>query len=152
LRIVAIDSAGHAGAGESEGGFFVIDSADLGTTAYGYDALNQLIASIYAPNQLEHYTYDPALNRSSVSGTGAPQGDGDGDGIPDVWEANHGLDPNDPADGSIDDDGDGMSNYAEYVACTDIFSSSSLLKITAVSVDGSGTHLTFLSMQEKLTW
>lgn len=45
-----------------------------------------------------------------------PKYDGDGDGMPDQWELMYGLDPKDPADGSIDTDGDGLTNLEEYLA------------------------------------
>ena len=45
--------------------------------------------------------------------------DSDGDGMDDVWEALHGLNPNDPADALSDPDGDGVSNIGEYRAGTD---------------------------------
>jgi len=41
--------------------------------------------------------------------------DSDKDGMPDVWEKNHGLDPNDPSDGNADRDGDGYTNLEEYL-------------------------------------
>jgi len=41
--------------------------------------------------------------------------DGDGDRMADIWEAQHGLDPV-MADALTDDDGDGFSNYQEYLA------------------------------------
>ncbi|MEJ2649568.1 MAG: hypothetical protein P8016_14310 [Sedimentisphaerales bacterium] len=41
--------------------------------------------------------------------------DTDGDGIPDEWEQKNKLDPNDPADGSIDADSDGYTNVEEYL-------------------------------------
>ena len=43
--------------------------------------------------------------------------DRDSDGMPDVWEADHGLDTN-TNDASFDVDGDGANNYAEYIANT----------------------------------
>ncbi len=45
--------------------------------------------------------------------------DADGDGMDDVWEATHGLDPNNPADATEDPDGDGVSNLGEFRAGTD---------------------------------
>jgi hypothetical protein len=41
--------------------------------------------------------------------------DGDGDGMPDVWETGYGLDPTNPVDAALDADGDGTSNLQEYL-------------------------------------
>jgi hypothetical protein len=41
--------------------------------------------------------------------------DADGDGMPDDWERQHNLNPADPADGSLDRDGDGYTNVEEYL-------------------------------------
>ena len=40
--------------------------------------------------------------------------DSDGDGMPDWWESENGLDPNDPSDAAVDSDGDLLANLAEY--------------------------------------
>ena len=45
--------------------------------------------------------------------------DSDGDGLPDGWERQHGLDPHNPADAASDVDGDGQSALAEFHAGTD---------------------------------
>lgn len=44
-----------------------------------------------------------------------PPRDSDKDGMPDEWELARGLDPNDPADGRLDRDGDGYTNLEEYL-------------------------------------
>jgi len=41
--------------------------------------------------------------------------DSDNDGMPDVWEEHHGLNPGDAADGPQDEDGDGYTNVEDYL-------------------------------------
>ena len=48
-------------------------------------------------------------------GTGVPPVDTDRDGMPDVWEIVHGLNPNSSADGNGDADADGYTNVEEYL-------------------------------------
>ncbi len=45
--------------------------------------------------------------------------DDDNDGMPDWWETEHGLDPDNPADRNQDPDHDGLTNYQEYLNDTD---------------------------------
>ena len=46
---------------------------------------------------------------------GSPWVDGDGDGMPDDWEAAHGLNPADAMDGPTDRDGDGFTNLEDWL-------------------------------------
>jgi len=46
--------------------------------------------------------------------------DSDNDGMPDQWELDNNLDPNDPADASLDPDQDGLTNLVEYQIDSDI--------------------------------
>lgn len=46
---------------------------------------------------------------------GEPAKDTDGDGMPDWWETQYGLNPNDPADAAKDCNGDGYTNVEKYI-------------------------------------
>jgi len=145
LRIVALDGAGNAGVDETDGSFFAVSPGDERGSGYAYDLLNQLVFASNPSGQFQAFAYDQALNRVRDFAVVSPITDTDGDGMPDLWELTHGFDPTTAADGAADADGDGMSNYAEYVACTDPLSASSSLRITAVSVAGTGSYLSFVS-------
>jgi hypothetical protein len=69
--------------------------------------------------------------------------DGDGDGLPYDWEIANGLNPN-VADANSDNDGDGATNLAEYLAGTNPRSAASVLRPTVTSSGGS-IHVTFLA-------
>jgi hypothetical protein len=56
-----------------------------------------------------------------------------GDGIPNAWKQQYGLDPFSSSVAGADPDGDGMSNYAEYVAGTDPLNASSNFRIVHVA-------------------
>ncbi len=57
--------------------------------------------------------------------------DSDNDGMPDSWEIQYGLDPNNPADAGYDNDSDGLTNLGEYWLGTDP---------TNPDTDGDGTN------------
>jgi len=64
----------------------------------------------------DHYGYEDA---PALLGVEAAGDDRDEDGLPDDWESEHGLDPDDPADAAQDADSDGFSNLEEFQAGTD---------------------------------
>jgi hypothetical protein len=63
--------------------------------------------------------------------------DSDADGIPDDWETSYGFNPGSAADKNVDSDGDGMSNYKEFLAGTDPTNPQSFLKIEEAISPGS---------------
>jgi hypothetical protein len=52
--------------------------------------------------------------RMNVFAMFASANDTDKDGIPDSWELNYGLNPNDPLDAALDSDGDFLTNLEEF--------------------------------------
>lgn len=60
---------------------------------------------------------DEILGIAQVSATVLE--DEDNDGMPNNWEAIHGLNPSDPSDAPLDPDGDGLTNLEEYINGTD---------------------------------
>ena len=68
-------------------------------------------------------TDNPDLASSIEIGDDMSSIDTDGDGMPDAFENDNGLDPSDPSDASSDSDGDGISNADEANAGTDLTNS-----------------------------
>lgn len=71
------------------------------------------------------------------------EGDADGDGMPDAWEALYAAGKNGHAglvagadDGAADNDGDGRSNWEEYVAGTDPLDENSVFSLVDIEVVG----------------
>lgn len=85
-------------------------------------------------------------NISPLAPNAPPSLDTDGDGIPDVWELAHQLDPDNASDAPLDADGDGFSNAAEFAAGTDPRNPASLLGLSLdAGADGS-VRLHFLAI------
>ena len=77
---------------------------------------------------------------------------GIGDGIPGWWRQQYfgnGLSASGNAALNADPDGDGMTNYQEYLAGTNPTSAASLFHITAIAPGGGGMRVTFASMSGK---
>jgi len=62
------------------------------------------------------YANPPTIGAFEANPPPAGSADADGDSIPDLWEADHGLDRDNPTDSVLDPDGDRLTNFGEYIA------------------------------------
>ena len=69
--------------------------------------------------------------------------------MPDDWEAAHQLNADDPDDAALDSDKDGFTNLQEYLAGTDPNSSTSALRITAITREGDDIRVTWMTAAGK---
>ena len=70
--------------------------------------------------------------------------DRDGDHVPDDWELAHGMNADDPSDGALDEDGDGLTNAQEYLAGTDPRDAASCLRLVDLGpVASNGWRMSF---------
>ena len=68
-----------------------------------------------------------------------------GDGIPNGWKQQYGIDPLDPKADSQDPDGDGFSNLQEYLLGTDPTNSASSFQITSLVRTGNDVLVSWVS-------
>jgi hypothetical protein len=69
-----------------------------------------------------------------------------GDGIPNSWKQQYGLDPFDPALGSKDSDHDGMSNLQEYLAGTNPTNAASNFRILSAAITNRDVRVDWTTM------
>ena len=72
-----------------------------------------------------------------------------GDGIPNGWKQQHGLDPLDPTVANADPDGDGFSNLQEFLAGTDPTNSASTFRIISILPEGNDVLITWSVVTNK---
>lgn len=69
------------------------------------------------------------------AGGSSPPADSDLDGLPDVWEQEHGLDARNPGDATTDLDEDGLTALQEYRLGTNPRSAASALRVETVGIE-----------------
>ncbi len=85
----------------------------------------------------------------SSTATNVVAADRDGDGLPDVYEAQFALNPDDPTDAAADPDGDGVTTGGEYSAGTDPLNGTSRLEWNAPEVIQGFTRLEFFARSNR---
>jgi hypothetical protein len=78
-----------------------------------------------------------------------PNGDADGDGIPNGYELSHGLNALDPANANQDTDGDGLTDLQEFLAGTDATNSLSAFRITSIVRTNNNVRITWTTVGGK---
>ena len=78
-----------------------------------------------------------------------PRADTDGDGMPDEWELRYGLAPDSAADGSMDQDNDGLSNRDEYLAGTDPTQPLDVLRVDSILFSAGSATLKFVALSNR---
>ena len=119
------------------------------TNADGWGpSLQRKSTARYGNDPANWYTSSHTAGRASDL---APA-DTDGDGMPDSYETQYGLDPADPADAKFDTDGDGHTNYEEFIAGTDPRQASSALRFESVQLSPDGKHieLRFRALKDRI--
>jgi hypothetical protein len=92
------------------------------------------------------FANDPAnwIAEAPTPGPAASGSDTDGDGLPDDWENLYSLDPLNPNDAALDNDGDGLTNLQEFQLGTNPRDAASGLRLTiARAASGPGLVLSF---------
>ena len=110
------------------------------------DALKKTTSSLYGNEPLNWQGGAPTPGAANFAGAS----DTDGDGMPDAWEIQYGLNPNSAADANTDLDGDGATNLQEYLAGTNPTQAGSVLRITSIETTGvTNARLSFFAVSNK---
>jgi hypothetical protein len=96
------------------------------------------------------YANPPTIGAFEAVPLPAATADADGDLMPDLWEAQQGLDRDDPADAALDPDGDRLSNLGEYLAGTDPHDPTSTFALLSPRVDARGFTFRFHTVAGRL--
>jgi hypothetical protein len=84
------------------------------------------------------YANPPSMGAFEANPPPPDRADADHDFLPDLWEAQHGLDRDDPTDAAFDNDQDRLANLAEYIAGTNPNDPASVFTLYSASRAGSG--------------
>jgi hypothetical protein len=146
-------------AGTASGGSGIASVTVNGFSASTANAFSNWTATVsglsVGTNTLTSIALDTAVPANTATSTvaviyAAGSFDGNGDGLPDVWQIQHFGSVSAANGGPNDDpDGDGQSNQSEYLAGTDPTDSSSALRIETSALTGEGFVLGWSCVPDK---
>lgn len=121
-----------------------------GSLAFSYDPAGRLTKAVFAEDKAIHYSYNSAGNLLQRHIGPDAEPDSNGDGIPDSWYSQYGLDPNDPNIANVDSDDDGLTNGQEYLLGTNPIDATSTFKVLPnPATSGGGVTVHWLSVPGK---
>lgn len=96
-----------------------VDESQLDFTAFSHHASGQAYDTNCNTSWYNHFSEDTVCPWFDLLNDTPQPVSNDNDGMSDVFENAHELDPFDPADADLDDDDDGLTNLEEFTAGTD---------------------------------
>jgi type VI protein secretion system component Hcp len=112
------------------------------TTSVGYEGESVFGGSLDYDHIKNTIDGEGAGSGTGGGGGGTPSTDRDNDDLPNAWETSYGLNPDSSTDRNADPDGDGFSNYLEYIAGTHPKDRTSYLKVTGMTRPDGNTSAT----------
>ena len=104
--------------------------------------------TLTTPDGYAHFTVLYA-GSTSLRLTNVVVVDTDGDGLPDWWEDQFGLNKNNPADAALDSDGDGASNLNEFLAGTNPTNAASNFHVISLKRETNDVRITWTTVAGK---
>ena len=115
------------------GSLYDVDLTSVSENEYIFNDSYEIIGRYVYFVKVEDYAGNIVSSESKIFWITNDLNDTDSDGMPDWWEKQYNLDPEDPTDAHLDNDNDGFTNLEEYRHGTnpnkDIFSENAVVRL-----------------------